>query len=200
MLRRCTHALLLLILTVALGCASTRIVDTWRDPNFSGPPLKSIMIISVTKRASIRRTLEDEFVLELETKGVRGVPSYTLIPEDGEVPKERLAQAVKESGVEGVLITRLVKVERRTQIYPGTYVGPPYLGFYGYYSSAWVGYYEPPQIYTYDVVTAETNLFDAATDRLIWSTTTQTYPNNVKKDIRDFARLIVEALAESHII
>jgi hypothetical protein len=157
MFRRCIHVLLLLILTVALGCASTQIVDTWRDPNFSGPPLKSIMVISVTKRASIRRTLEDEFVLELEAKGVRGVRSYTLIPEDGEVPKERLAQAVKESGVEGVLITRLVKVETRTQIYPGTYVGPPYLGFYGYYSSAWVGYYEPPQIYTYDVVTAETN-------------------------------------------
>jgi hypothetical protein len=199
MLRRCTHALLLLVLIVAFGCVSTQIVDTWRDPNFSGP-LKSIMVISVTKRASIRRTLEDEFVLELEAKGVRGVRSYTLIPEDGEVPKERLAQAVKESGVEGVLITRLVKVERRTQIYPGTYVGPPYLGFYGYYSSAWVGYYEPPQIYTYDVVTAETNLFDAATDRLIWSTTTQTYPSSVKKDIRDFARLIVKTLAENHII
>ena len=196
MFRRCIHVLLLLILTVALGCASTQIVDTWRDPNFSGPPLKSIMVISVTKRASIRRTLEDEFVLEFEAKNVRGVPSYTLIPEDGEVAKERLAQAVKESGVEGVLITRLVKVERRTQVYPG----PPYLGFYGYYSSAWVGYYEPPQIYTYDVVTAETNLFDAATDRLVWSTTTQTYPSSVKKDIRDFARLIVKALAEGHII
>jgi hypothetical protein len=200
MFRRCIHALLLLILTVALGCASTQIVDTWRDTNFSGPPLKSIMVISVTKRASIRRTLEDEFVLELAAKGVRGIPSYTHIPEDGEVAKERLAQAVKESGVEGVLITRLVKVERRTQVYPGAYVGPPYLGFYGYYSSAWVGYYEPPQIYTYDVVTAETNLFDAATDRLIWSTTTQTYPSSVKKDIRDFARLIVKALAENHII
>ena len=200
MLKRCTTALLVLIVTAALGCASTRILDTWRDPNFSGPPLKRIMVIGVTRQAGIRRTFEDEFVRELEGKGVRGVASYTLIPEDGEVAKERLAQAVKESGVEGVLITRLVKVETRTQVYPGTYVGPPYLGFYGYYSGAWVGYYEPAQIYTYDVVTAETNVFDAATDRLIWSTATQTYPSSVKKDIRDFARLIVKALAESRII
>jgi len=199
MLRRCTHALLLLILTVALGCASTRIVDTWRDPTFSGS-LKRIMVIGVTRQAGIRRTFEDELVRELEAKGVRGVASYTLIPEDGEVPKERLAQAVKESGVEGVLITRLVKVEKRTQVYPATYVGPPYLGFYRYYSWAWVGYYEPPQIYTYDLVTAETNLFDAATDKLIWSTTTQTYPNDVKKDIRDFAGVIVKVLADSHLI
>jgi len=200
MLKRWTTALLVLIVTAALGCASTRIVDTWRDPNFSGPPLKRMMVIGVSKRAGIRRTFEDEFVRELEAKRVQGVASYTFIPEDGEVPKERLVQAVKESGVDGVLITRLVTVETRTQVYPGTYVGPPYFGFYGYYSWAWVGYYEPPQFYTYDVVTAETNVFDAANDRLIWSTTTQTYPSNVKKDIRDFAGVILKALAESHII
>jgi len=99
-----------------------------------------------------------------------------------------------------------VKVEVQTQVYaapyPAPYPGPsPYFGFYGYYSSAWIGYYDPPQLYAYDVVTSETNLFDAASDALIWSGTTQTYASrNVRKGARDFANVIVKALVAKQII
>ena len=131
---------------------------------------------------------------------MQAVPSYTLIPEDGEVPKERLAQAVKESGVDGVLITRLVKVERETKVYPGSY-GPPYWGMYGFYSSAWMGFYDPPQIVTYEVVTSEANLFHAQSEKLIWSGTTETFsPRDMDKYIKEFAAEIVKALAERKLI
>jgi len=201
MTRFATHALrLTLVATIASGCASTRLVNTWQDPKYSGPSLTRIMVIDVTKQAGIRRTFEDEFVRQLDAKGVRAVASYTLIPEDGAVAKERLAEAVKESGVQSVLITRLVRVETQTQIYAGSYP-PPYYGFYGYYSWAWVGYYDPPQIYTYDVVIAETNLFDASSDTLIWSGTTETFPSrDVKQGIGRFASVIIQALSAGHII
>jgi hypothetical protein len=193
--------LLVLVVLCASGCASTQIINAWQDPKFSGPPLKRVMVIGVTRQAGIRRTFEDQFVSQLRAKGVDGVASYTLIPEDGEVPKERLAQAVRESGVEGVLITRLVRAEVQTQVYAAPYAGPPYFGFYGYYSWAWVGYYDPPQAYSYDVVTAETNLFDATSDTLIWSGTTQTFSaRNVKKDAREFADVIIKALSTGRII
>jgi hypothetical protein len=193
--------LLVLVVLCASGCASTQIINAWQDPKFSGPPLKRVMVIGVTRQAGIRRTFEDQFVSQLRAKGVDGVASYTLIPEDGEVPKERLAQAVRESEVEGVLITRLVRAEVQTQVYAAPYAGPPYFGFYGYYSWAWVGYYDAPQAYSYDVVTAETNLFDATSDTLIWSGTTQTFSaRNVKKDAREFADVIIKALSTGRII
>jgi len=198
----CVRALLLaLVATVAWGCASTRLVNTWHDAKYSGPPLTRIMVIDVTRQAGIRRTFEDQVARQLETKGVSAVASYTLIPEDGEVPKERLAEAVKASGVQGVLVTRLVKVEVQTQVYAAPYDGPPYYGFYGYYSWAWVGLYDAPLVYTYNVVVAETNLFDAANDTLIWSGTTETFPSgNVKKGITAFAAVIINALSAGHII
>jgi hypothetical protein len=198
----CVRALLLaLAATIVWGCASTRLVNTWRDTKYSGPRLTSVMVINVTRQAGIRRTFEDQFVRTLEVKGVRAVASYTLIPEGGEVPKERLVEAVKEAGVQGVLVTRLVNVEVQTQVYAGPYAGPPYYGFYGYYSWAWVGLYDAPLVYAYNVVTAETNLFDAANDTLIWSGTTETFPTgNVKKGITAFAAVIINALSASHII
>ncbi len=51
-----------------------------------------------------RRTFEDEFVKELKGSG-DAVASYNFIPEDGQAEEARVTQAVKEFGVQGVLIT-----------------------------------------------------------------------------------------------
>jgi hypothetical protein len=183
------------------ACASTKLVNTWRDSAYTGPPLTKILIIGVTKQSGIRRTFEDIFAARLRADRVTAIQSYTLIPEDGEVSHERLARAVEESGVDGVLITRLVRVDRQVQIYPGTYVGPPFVGFYGFYSSAWVGFYEPPQVYAYDVVTSETTLFEAKNDRVIWSGTSETFaPQNVRKDTQEFVSIMAQALAAQGMI
>ena len=200
------------LLTVALaagGCASTRVINTWQEPKFSGPAMSSIMVIDVTAEAGIRRTFEDEFVRQLSAKGVRAVASYTLIPDNGEVPKDQLADAVRRADVQGVIVTRVLKVlDVPTVVYSGPYYSPggpyPYAGgpgFYGYYSWAWAGYYAAPQVYTYQTVIAETNLFDAQSETLIWSGTTQNYPSaNVKAGISEFIAVIVNALSANHLI
>jgi hypothetical protein len=183
------------------ACASTQLVNVWKDAQYAGPAITRILVIGVTKQAGIRRTFEDIFVKQLREHRVEAVQSYTLIPEDGEVPRERLAQAVEQSGADGVLVTRLLKVDRQTQIYPGTYAGPPYMGVYGFYSSAWIGFYEPPQIYTYDVVTSETSLFEAKSNHLVWSGTSETLsPRDVRKDTQEFASVIIKALADQGLI
>jgi hypothetical protein len=183
------------------GCASTRLTNTWKDPQYQAGPLSRILIIGVTKQAGIRRTFEDIFAQELRAHGVSPIQSYTLIPEDGEVPRERLQAAVEQAQADGVLITRLVRTDRQVQYYPGTYVGPPFLGFYGFYSSAWIGFYDPPQFYAYDVVTSETTLFGGKDNRLLWSGTSETFsPQDVRKDTQEFVTVIARALAEQGLI
>jgi hypothetical protein len=183
------------------GCASTQLVNAWKESRYEGPPLSKILVIGVTKQSAVRRIFEDVFVEALRNRGVEATPSYTVISDDGEVPKARLAQAVEQSGADGVLMMRLVKVDRQTQIYPGSYAGAPFMGFYGFYSSAWLGFYDPPQVYTYDVVTSETSLFEARSDRMLWSGTTETFsPRDVRKDTQDFAAVIIKALADQGLI
>ena len=183
------------------ACASTKLVNIWRDPGYAGPPITKVLVIGVTKQSGIRRTFEDIFAERLRDYRVTAVQSYTLIPEDGEVSHERLAHAIAQSGADAALITRLVRVDRQIQVYPGTYVGPPFVGFYGFYSSAWVGFYDPPQAYAYDVVTSETTLFEAKTNRLIWSGTSETFaPQDVRKDTQEFVTLIAQALAVQGLI
>jgi hypothetical protein len=161
-------AVVLAALTLA-GCASTSLTSQWSSPGFSGPPLKKLMVAGVSKQSGPRRTFEDEFVAALKKPGVEAVQSYTVIPADGQADQAVLEKAVRDVGADGVLITRLVKTQRETRVEPGRIYGPGYgRGFYGWYGSAWGGVYEPPRVYQYDVVTAETSVYGLAADQLLW--------------------------------
>jgi len=192
----CVRSLLTVVAAIVLGaCASTSLVNQWKDPDFTGPPLRKVLVVGVTKQPSVRRVFEDEFATRLRAAGVQAVQSYTVIPQDGQADQAVLEKAVAEVGADGVLVTRLVKSEQQTQVSPG-YWGPgPGMGFYGWYSSAWAGYYEPATVYTYDVVTLETSVYSPPQSKLLWSGITETFaPTNVQKSAVDYANVIIGAL------
>jgi hypothetical protein len=186
---------LLLVAALLLGaCASTSLVNQWKSPDFSGPPLHKVLVVGVTNQPSVRRVFEDEFAAALRAAGVQAVQSYTVIGQDGQAEQSVLEQALGKVGADAVLVTRLVRREQQTQVTP-SYYPPPAMGFYGWYSSAWVGYYEPPSVYTYDVVTVDTSLYSPPRSKLLWSGITETFaPTDVKKSTADYAKVIIGAL------
>ena len=104
-------------------------------------------------------------VAQLATRGVKAVPSYRFAPDAGAVEQVKLEQAVKEAGVSGVLLTRVVNVTEQVNVTPGMVMGPPmgygFGGFYGYYGGMWAtSYYMPPTVYTTQHVAADTRLFE----------------------------------------
>ena len=78
-----------------------RIVEQWQAPASAAGPFKRLLVVGVTKEATVRRIFEDEFVRQLRARGTDAVASYTLIPEDGQVDRPRLERAVKESRADG---------------------------------------------------------------------------------------------------
>jgi hypothetical protein len=188
------------------ACASTTIVDQWESPGYSGGPFKRLLVVGVTKEAAVRRIFEDEFVRQLRARGTDAVASYTFIPEDGQVDRPRLERAVKESNADGVIVTRVVKVEHRTQVVPGT---PAFPGFgtdiYGFYGSGWggvwTGYASPPAVFQYDEVKVETKLFHAGNAALVWAAQSDVFaPTDARKDSAGFASRIIAALASRKLI
>ncbi len=182
------------------GCATTEIVNQWTNPQYASPSFKKVMVIGVSKQTSIRRTFEDEFVAQLRSAGVDAVPSYQYIRNDGQVPEPRLREAVRQAGADAAIITRLVRVERKTEITPGYYEPPPF-GFYGWYSHAWVGYYEPPRVYQYDVYVSETSLYDMVKNEVVWSGTLKTTaPGNIRDEVKRYAETVIQALQQNHLL
>jgi hypothetical protein len=196
-----------LAIAVALGltacAASTKIVNQWVSPDYTSPRFKKIMVIGVSRQPSIRRTFEDQFVAKLKAAGVDAVPSYLYIAEDGQVEEGRLQEAVKRANADGVIITRLVRVEKKTEVSPGFYQPPPGFGysFYGGYSAAWLGYYEPPTVYQYDVYTSETSLYDMPQNRLVWAGTAQTTDTgDINKEIQGYVVTVLDALKSKNLL
>jgi hypothetical protein len=194
------------VLVLALGlaaCASTRVVNQWRNPAYAAPGFQRIVVVGISTQPSLRRTFEDEFVARLREAGQDAVPSYRVLPEEGQVEEARLREAVRQAGADGVIVTRLVRVDREARVSPGYYRPAPPLGFglYDVYSAAWFGYYEPPTVYQYDVYTFETTLHDARTNTVVWTGTLQTTsPRDIGKEIRRYVGTVIDALRSQNIL
>ena len=177
------------------ACASTTLTNSWRDPAYTGPSLKKVMVMGVSTQSSVRRVFEDEFVSELRAAGVAAIASYTLIAQDGKADEATLQQAVRESGASGALISRLVRRETKTQVTPAMYPPVPAFGFYGGTRRRGSDTTSRrPSIST-------TSLRDIDAQRLLWAGTTETFsPSNVRKDTKELAKLIIDALKQQRLI
>lgn len=186
-----------------IGCASTKIVNQWTDPDYGSPRFRKILVIAVSRNPGIRRTFEDEFVTKLKAAGVEAAPSYRYIPEEGLIAEARILEAVKRAGADAAVITRLVRVEKKTEVTPGFYRPAPAVtfGFYPGYSAAWLGYYDPPTNYQRDIYISETSLYDLTKNQLVWTGTVQTVnPSDINKEIKLYVETVIEALKSKNLL
>lgn len=202
-------ALALLAATALAGCAAPTVLNTqWMNPQAAGkPPMRSILVMGITRDPTNRRVFEDQMVAQLAARGVRAVPSYQFAPAAGAVEQVQLEQAVKQAGVAGVLLTRVVNVSEQVNVSPGMVMGPPmgygFGGFYGFYGGMWAtSYVVPPTVYTTQHVAADTRLFETANFTLLWSGSTTTTPtgSSVESLFQQFSQLIVGALAKDGLV
>jgi hypothetical protein len=82
---------------VAAGCSSTKVVSRWENPQYVPAHFNRILVIGVSREASVRRAFEDAFVARLKAEGVHAIPSYVVIPEEGQVDESRLQQATRQA-------------------------------------------------------------------------------------------------------
>ena len=74
------------------ACSSTVLRDSWRDPQWSAGPLRSVLVIGVARSPAHRRIFEDGFTRALRAEGTGASASYPLLPEEGAIPNERIKQ------------------------------------------------------------------------------------------------------------
>jgi hypothetical protein len=200
--RSCGFLLSVVVGCLALAaCSSTQLVNQWSNPAYSGPAFKKVMVVGVTRQAAIRRSFEDAFVAQLKAAGVNATASYPYIPQDGPVAEAVLKQAVKEAAVDGVIITRLVRVQQQTVVSPGYDVSDPAMVMHSFYTTAFNTNYEPPVVYHEEIYTCETTLYDAAKSQVVWRGTAQTTSlGDIDKEIQNYAEIMIRALKDKQLI
>lgn len=166
------------VVVLASCAASTQLMHSWADPAAAGHQFKKIVVVGATPQSSTRRTYEDAFTQELAARGVQAVPSYQLVGE-GQIDKDAAAAKLRDAGVDGILVTRLVDKSTEQTYYPPTYSAvaapaPYYGGWYGYYNMGYTYMSSPGYVTTDQVYKIESNLYDMTGDKLVWSGLTET--------------------------
>jgi hypothetical protein len=197
---------------VLTGCATpaTTLDAQWVNPQAAAKgTVNNVMVMSVTRDTTNRRLFEDQMVAALQARGVKAVPSYKFIADEGPVEEPRLRKAVTDAGVTYVMLTRVVNVQQQINVTPGVVrpVGPwpgmGWGGFYGFYSGMWAASYSiPPTVTTTQDVSSDTRLFNLLSGEVLWSaaTTTSTGFDSVQQIINQFVSLIVTTLGKDGLL
>ncbi len=180
------------------ACATTTTTNVWRDQTYQGP-VKKILVMGISQKPSIQRFFEDQFVRQLRGRGNGAVAGYTVLPYEKAVDKDFIAAKAREIGADAVLITRPVGRKTESTYVPGQAYAVP--GAYHRWGSYYGYAYSPGYIVEDEYVYLETNIFDVATDNLIWSAESETVllANN-QELITSFIDTMVARLASDKVI
>lgn len=196
---------------LASCAASTDITATWNNPDVEDAAYGNILVTAMVDDISARQNLEDELAEELKERGVMVTKSLNLFPpkmrDEKMGSKEELLNAIDENNFNGVITITLIDKETETRYVPGNYAYSP-VSTYGYYGNFW-GYYNNwyPQVYNtgyYDVdreYFLETNLYDAESEKLVWSAQSQTVnPETLENLTEDYSQKIVRYMENESLV
>jgi len=199
-------ALLLAGATLANG-KSTKLVTSWKNPEYSGPAFHRILVLGMSAKPGVRADFEDALSKLVARDGVEAVPGNTILlrPEGTKLDLAYLKTQVKEFKVDAVIVSRLIKVDKTVTYIPGQpYMPYPYYGsFYGYYGAVYPMVYSPDYLREDTTVRVETNVYAVTSGegQLVWTGVSDTFnPKSADKVIDGLSKLIAKELQKEAVL
>jgi hypothetical protein len=185
------------------ACAQPNIImGSWKDTNYT-KQITSVFVIGVTQRSEIRQAFETAMVQHLHEKGLNAVASADSVPLKNGIAKETVKAEVKAAiagkGFDAVLVSRLIGVDKTsTYVPPSSHMEPTFSnGIMTAYSVA----FTPGYLVNDTVVSIETNLYDTATEKLVWSMTSKSFnPADAMDVIKPLTAAVTKDLAKNGMI
>lgn len=184
---------------VLAACASTTIRDSWYDPEYRGAAFRKVLVLGVLPNIAERRQYEDVMVATINATGAQGIPAYRFLPGQERASEAELDAAVRDSGADALLMSRLLRVDTQVQVSTQR-VSPTSRDWdwrwSGWYSGWWgAGWQSVTTVTQYEVAVVETTLFSAGSGRVVWTGATDTFqPRSVAREAPAFSATIVRAL------
>jgi ABC-type branched-subunit amino acid transport system substrate-binding protein len=169
--------------------------DVWKDKNYSGQ-IKKVFIIGVSQDNKMRKQFENEYVKQLAIKKIEAIPSHTVLSSDKILDKNTIVSKIKDMDIDGVIVTKLIEKTKKS------YAGSSFQGenYYTYYVDSF-HFAESYKATQADYVTLETNLYDAKSEKLIWSGLSETFIyRTTSESIKPFIESMIQNLSNDNMI
>jgi len=200
-------AIFLMLAMAISGCStSQKIVGSWADPEApTMGPYKKAFVVVLSNNKDANYYIETQITKLLTGRGFQVVQCTDIFPPDFSLTKdftrEQFKQALLETGCDAVVSLALLDTKTVETYHPGLAYTPYNYGYYGNFYGYYNYYY--PVVYTEDYYSVdksyflETNLYDLATDKLLWSVQSEaTNPKDLDEWFEKFSTLLLNHLKE----
>lgn len=203
----------LVMLVLLAACASpTRITGSWVDPEAVGQSQenRTVFIASLSRNIEVRTKLEEALAAQAAKRNIRAIRSTDYFSPDfyqQQPSKDQLLSKIKQSGADAILTVSLINKESETRYVPGSTPYSPfpvyrwYGGFYTYYNYWYPRVYDPGYYVTDKTYFLETNLYDADSDKLIWSAQSETLnPGGIDNFVKEYPKKLVAQMVSDGLL
>lgn len=188
------------LLALVASCGGTKLYRTHVDEAFNGQSVSNILVIGIVSKDRNRRQLEQRFVNKFEHLGVKAIASADAIPlsSDLKLEKATILDAVQQFGNDAVIITHVVGIGENETIVRNQNVED---NLYDYYGTRYNSVSAPGYARTTTNVRLETSLYEVKSERLIWSTLSETWNRDSAHQVIDeVVTLVVDDLHRRKLI
>ncbi|NDV15688.1 hypothetical protein GO009_06585 [Muricauda sp. TY007] len=198
-------------LLLLIGCSSTRLVSTWKNPDIVLFDAYQVLVVGMVQDDSARMEFESRFADALKNQGVDAMRSIDLFDVEftssqrSEQELEEVEQQLLDKGFDAILFTKVVGTEnRRTFREHINEVDKMLMRFSTDYLEHQEIYYDPEYYDTFNIYHAETSLYCICVGKeieLVWRGEVDvTEPTNVDKAIDSYVKLVTKSMGEEDVI
>lgn len=203
-LRLCKLPLLAALIALVACAATTTLTSTWKAPDVQTitPSGQSVAAVFMSRQESQRRAGEETLAVNITNMGaLRGIPAYTIVPNEPQMTAEAVRTKLKDAGVNAVVVMRVVGKDQRITYSPGYTAAGPYGGFGPYWGYGWGTVNSPGYLQTDTLVSVETLLYGLKDDKLLWASTSRTdNPSDLAGLVNEVASATANAMVKEGLL
>jgi hypothetical protein len=192
------------LLVLTTSCAATKTLHVWKDDQYK-QRLHKVLIIAVAEQDYMKDHFENVLAEQLEARGIEAVPGNKVFPKtNAKLERDVVLAKVKELGIGNVLIGRSVSKKEVSQLTPGGVYFIPvdfYSDYYGFYTDSFVAVGFPGAAYDAEYFHILTNVYDASSEKLIWSYLSQVKVEGSREGaINPFIDVLMKQLQDNNLL
>jgi len=190
---------------------TTTITGSYKAPGVTQVAYKKVFVSALNENTSIKQEVETSMANYLGSKGIATVKSSDAFPPEfhssgADKDENAVISKIRETNCDAILTIALVNKQTETRYVPGSGGVYPYgVGYYGtfgaYYGYGYGSFYSPGYYTTDKIYYLETNLYDANTEKLVWSAQSQTYnPPNLDSFLDSYKKAITDQVIKDDLV
>lgn len=204
------------VMAFAACSPSTKITRSWTSPDKSYAGYDNIFIAVVIGDITKRQAFEDDIHDKLLKLGIDSTPSNRVIPPNfwnsTDLTKSEMIQAIRKDNKDAVMTVSLVDVQNEQRYIPGNMMmggpmmmGPGAWGMGANFGGFW-GWNHPMMMTPGHIVNdrkyfIEINVYDTASELLIWSAQSRTLnPRSMEKFSSEFSEIVLLRMLEEGVL